>query len=263
VINRSVAMAAASLILVAVSAGTAQAASSRPSGSRGPLFGTQPLLPGQSAHATITLPAAQVVTKPYLQIADFQQGCARANCTAARPRLARVLLLTVTDSDDVSWTSRFARLVHRRDLPGGTIAAGQDRTYQLTLSLPASAGNGYESLGFSASLRLGGTDGSTSRTTITLGKPGPPGAAGASTARRAVTPGAKALLTLGRPGPSRGDRPAPIPVAGPSIDDSVPFTGFDAFAAIVFAAEILGFSTLLAAAARRRRRRTPNKEAAQ
>jgi hypothetical protein len=157
-----------SFTLLAAGSGAAVGAARHATGSHG-LFAGQVLLPGKSVHTDITVKGARVPVRPYLEISGVRQRCAGADCTAAAPVLAQMLQLSAADGAGHTWTGTFATAQKRIALPGGTIAAGDRRTYHLTLALPARAGNNYEGLAVSGQFSWGGVDASGHTVTSTSG----------------------------------------------------------------------------------------------
>jgi hypothetical protein len=158
--SRLIVAAALSFGLVAVGAGAAVGAAERGHSSSRALFAGEVLLPGKSVHTDITVPVAHVPIRPYLEISAVHQRCAGPNCDTETPALADILQLSATDGAGQTWTGTFAAAQKRIALPGGTIAAGQRRSYYLTLSLPARADNSYEGLAVSGHFSWGGIDAS-------------------------------------------------------------------------------------------------------
>jgi hypothetical protein len=167
---RPLAVAAVSFVLLTAGSGAAIAAANRANGTPRPLFGTQLLLPGESVHTQITVKAAQVPVRPYLDLSEVRQHCNVADCTSSPPVLAQMLELKATDHSGQVWQGSLAAVQHRVELPGGTIPAGGRRSYALTMSLPARAGNNYEGLAVSGAVSWGGMD--ASRHVVTRSGPG-------------------------------------------------------------------------------------------
>jgi hypothetical protein len=158
--RRLVVGAGISFALLAAGSGAAVGAANHARGSSRGLFAGQMLLPGESAHADITVMGARAPVRPYLEISAVRQRCTGAACTSAAPALAKMLQLSAGDGAGRIWTGTIAAAQRRVALPGGTIAAGHRRTYHLTLSLPARADNSYEGLIVSGHFSWGGTDAS-------------------------------------------------------------------------------------------------------
>jgi hypothetical protein len=206
----------ASVAALCIAVGAVAPAAAATHHDKGPaeaLFGSG-LLPGQHHTATITVAAARVPVTAYLQVIDLRQQCADDPCGSASNDLADELVVTARDADGATWTMPLQQLTQRRGLPGEELAAGHRESYQLTLSLPASAGNAYQDLEVSARLRWGGR----------------------------ATPDSSVLGEH----ETRGDGPSPS-------NASLPFTGFDAVADVVAALALIGAGCIALLSTRRRR----------
>jgi hypothetical protein len=156
--HRTLVAAGIAFALLAAGSGAALGAVEHSAGKPRGLFAGQALLPGKSVHADITVKGARVPIRPYLEISALHQRCEGPTCAAGAPILAQALQLSASDSAGQTWTETVATTQKRVTLPGGTLAAGHGRTYQLTLALPAHAGNNYEGLSVSGTFSWGGTD---------------------------------------------------------------------------------------------------------
>jgi hypothetical protein len=76
------------------------------------------------------------------------------------PPIADILTLSTTAPTGDTWTGTITQLRRGITLPGGIVAKDRDRSYALTLTLPARTGNRYQDIAFSGILRWGGTDAS-------------------------------------------------------------------------------------------------------
>jgi hypothetical protein len=168
--RRLILAAGISLALIAAGSGAAVGAAKRAHSGHG-LFAGQMLLPGKSVHADITVHGAGVPVRPFLEISAVRQRCA-TSCSATAPALAKMLQLSAVDGAGQTWTGSFAAAQSRVALPGGTIAAGQRRTYHLTLELPGRADNSYEGLAVSGHFSWGGIDASGQTVSSTSGQVG-------------------------------------------------------------------------------------------
>jgi hypothetical protein len=195
-----------------------------------PLFGGQPILPGATSTVKVTLPAPQVRIQPYLEISEWRQHCAAPPCSARAPELAQIMQLKAADSAGQAWSGTVAQAGERVPLPGGQVAAGDRRTYSLSLGLPASAGNRYQGLSIEAQLVWAGVD--ASGDTITLISPKPSG-----------------TQVLGE-GFTKNSHGSP---AGGSQAGDLPFTGLDVIRLLSVATALLVLGAFLVTAARRRR----------
>jgi hypothetical protein len=141
-------------------AGTAFGSPTRRDNTDRVLFAHQTLLPGQRETAQVTIPAAPVSARPFLQLADDSLRCTLAGCATSAPDLAARLHLTVSDTAGATWQGSLAQTRRRLVLPGGSLSPGQTRTYTVSLELPATAGNEFQDLAVSGQLVWGGMDAS-------------------------------------------------------------------------------------------------------
>jgi hypothetical protein len=156
--RRILVAASIAFTLLAAGSGAALGAVEHETGSPRGLFAGQVLLPGKTVHANITVKGARVPVRPYLEISKLHQRCDGSTCTSSAPVLAQLLQLSASDGVGQTWTATIAGAERRVTLPGGTIAPSHRRTYQLTMTMPARAGNSYEGLSVSGQFTWGGTD---------------------------------------------------------------------------------------------------------
>ena len=163
------ALAALTLVLIAgparagATTPTAQSATTSTSGQASAVsvdgvFPDIPLLPGDRLQASVTVPAANVPISPFMRLDAVSTRCLA--CTPPPAALDAVLTLTVSTKAGGTWSGTLRQLEQGITLPGGTQAAGQDRDYALTLSLPVWVGNAYEDLTLQGVLTWGGVDAS-------------------------------------------------------------------------------------------------------
>lgn len=187
------------------------------------------LLPGDTVSTTFTVAATGRAASTQLLATHVQQSCVapdEVDCPSAPGDLAQELQLSVSTADGQLWRGTLADLEDGVTLPRSNLPPGHARTFGLELSLPASADNSFQYLGFSAKL--------------TWTPEGPPG-------RPAGPSGGRSIGTA-----VLGEK---ISHGGEPHDTSLPFTGFDvALTLLVAMAAIAAGSTTLAAARRRLRR---------
>jgi hypothetical protein len=215
-------VAALGLPLVLLASAPSAAAVDRAQRSPALDFSSALLLPGQSVDGDITIAGGDAGVNPFLKVAPATQSCAVPACSTNPPSLAQMLQLSVVNGAH-AWRGTLAQAQGHILLPGGGIKPGQHRTYVVTLSLPARAGNAYEGLVARDPFSWGGKD-----DTGVLGAGG----------TRGTGKGSKGdgQTTTGRQG------------------HSLPFTGFNALVDVGVALSLVAVGMMLITAARRRRR---------
>lgn len=187
------------------------------------------LLPGETASTSITVAATGRAASTHLVAAQVQQTCVAAvaaNCPSRPGDVSKVLHLTVSGPSGVLWHGTLADLQDGVTLPHSNLPPGHARTFGLDLTLPASAGNSFQDLGFSATL--------TWTAETASGQPaGPPEA-------RSI--GTKVL----------GEKASRD---SSDEDSSLPFSGFDLVLPLLLAGAAIAAGTTALAATRRRLRR--------
>ena len=124
------------------------------SGFNGPLISESNIAPGDKATSLVTVTNNREDT---LQIDIEFSG------NSSPESFHDVIDVTIADSETVYYTSKFSSLILQQTLSLGTISPSESNTYEITLSLPNSTSNDYQSAysTFDISLLIVGANGET------------------------------------------------------------------------------------------------------